>query len=112
VQNGFGFPPEPILRPIDTVVQMDAILAFNEQGQAHEPEWPAIDVIVGNPPFLGGKKLRSEVGDKYTEALFALYEDRLPSFIDLCCYWFEKAREMVASGKAQRVGAAGDKLDS
>ena len=28
VQNGFGFPPEPILRPIDTVVQMDAILTL------------------------------------------------------------------------------------
>ena len=25
MQNGFGFPPEPILKPIDTVTQMDAI---------------------------------------------------------------------------------------
>ncbi len=28
IQNGFGFPPEPILRPIDTVIQMDAILSL------------------------------------------------------------------------------------
>ena len=28
IQNGFGFPPEPILKPIDTVMQMDAILTL------------------------------------------------------------------------------------
>ena len=80
VQNGFGFPPEPILRPIDTVVQMDAILChpLHDENDAQrrvrvkpEPEWPAVDVIVGNPPFLGGKRLRAELGDDYVEALFA-----------------------------------------
>ena len=62
IQNGFGFPPEPILKPIDTVMQMDAILAFDEHGQPIEPEWPAADVIVGNPPFLGGKQNARRVG--------------------------------------------------
>ena len=23
-------------------------------------DWPAVDVIVGNPPFLGGKKMKGE----------------------------------------------------
>jgi hypothetical protein len=27
-----------------------------------EPEWPAIDFSVSNPPFLRGKKLRSGLG--------------------------------------------------
>ena len=27
-----------------------------------EPEWPAVDVIVGNPPFLGSSRIRSEFG--------------------------------------------------
>ena len=30
---------------------------------------PPCDAIVGNPPFLGGKKMRGELGDDYTEAL-------------------------------------------
>ena len=68
-----------------------------------EPEWPEADVIVGNPPFLGGSKLRRELGDKYVEELFRLYGDRLP-VSDLVCYWFEKARAMVEAGKVKRAG--------
>lgn len=104
VQNGFGFPPEPILKPIDTVVQMDAILAFDEHGQPVESEWPEAVVVVGNPPFLGGNRIRQELGNDYTEALFKLYGDRLPNFSDLVCYWFEKARAMIEQGKAKRAG--------
>ena len=63
-----------------------------------------MDVIVGNPPFLGGNKIRTELGDEYVEALFKLYEGRVPAFADLVCYWFEKARAQIAAGKAKRVG--------
>ena len=69
-----------------------------------EPEWPAVVVIVGNPPFLGGKRLRAELGDDYVEALFALYNDRVPHECDLVCYWFEKARAMIEQGQVKRVG--------
>ncbi|CAG1016739.1 hypothetical protein ANAEL_05804 [Anaerolineales bacterium] len=104
VQNGFGFPPEPILKPIDTVSQMDAILAFDKKGKPIEPEWPKADVIVGNPPFVGDRKMRRELGDAYVDALRSLYADRIPGGSDLVCYWFEKARGMIESGVMQRVG--------
>jgi hypothetical protein len=61
-------------------------------------------VIVGNPPFLGGNKIRKELGDQYVDALFKLYEGRVPAFADLVCYWFEKARAQIAAGKAKRAG--------
>ena len=102
--NGFGLPSEPILKPLDNIRRMDAILAYDEAGRPAEPEWPAADVLVGNPPFLGGGKIRSELGDEYTEALFKLYGDRLPNFSDLVCYWFEKARAMIEAGKIKRAG--------
>ena len=106
--NGFGLPEEPILKPLEAIRQMDAILSRGAEGQgsgsAEEPEWPAVDVIVGNPPFLGGNKIRKELGDEYVEALFKLYEGRVPAFADLVCYWFEKARTQIAAGKAKRVG--------
>jgi type II restriction/modification system DNA methylase subunit YeeA len=104
VQNGFGFPPEPILKPIDTVAQMDAILTFDESGQPLEPDWPKADVIVGNPPFLGDKKMRAELGDEYVDALRRLYEGRIPGQSDLVCYWFEKARAMIEAGQAKQAG--------
>ncbi|HZL79827.1 MAG TPA: DNA methyltransferase [Candidatus Limnocylindrales bacterium] len=70
----------------------------------NERAWPECDVIVGNPPFLGNKRLRSELGDDYTKAVFEIYGNRLPATSDFCCYWFEKARELIAEGKCQRAG--------
>jgi len=103
-ENGFGQPSEPILKALDNIHEMDAILAFDEEGNPIEPEWPEADVAIGNPPFLGAPKLRAELGDGYVERLFALYNERLPGFSDLCCYWFERARAMIEKGKLQRAG--------
>ena len=52
--NGFGVPSDPILQPLRTIWKQDAILAFDDAGNPVEPAWPEADVIVGNPPFLGG----------------------------------------------------------
>jgi hypothetical protein len=101
--NGFGRPEEPILKPLETVTQMDAILAFND-GEPVEPEWPQADVIVGNPPFLGGNKIRQQLGSDYVDALFELYKGRVPAFADLVCYWFEKARQYIEKGDVKRAG--------
>ncbi len=103
-ENGFGYPSDPILKPLHNVLLMDAILAWDAEGQPVEPEWTAADVIIGNPPFLGGNKVRQELGDRYVEALFALYRDRVPAFADLVCYWFEKARAQIEHGAAKRAG--------
>ncbi len=70
----------------------------------YERAWPDAEIIVGNPPFIGNKRLRSELGAEYTKALFKIYGDRLPSTSDFCCYWFEKARQLVAEGKCRRAG--------
>ncbi len=101
--NGFGSRQEPILGPMTNIVEMDAILDRRD-GQLREPEWPEADVIVGNPPFLGIRKMREEMDDEYVEDIRKLYEDRLPSSVDLVCYWFEKARAEIGAGRAKRAG--------
>ena len=103
-ENGFGVPGEPILKPLDTILHMDAIPAYDEQGQPVEPEWPWADVIIGNPPFLGDKKMWAELGDKYVDDLRGLYAGRIPGQSDLVCYWFEKTRALIGTGKLQRAG--------
>jgi len=103
-ENGFGQPKEPILKALDNIHEMDAILALDEAGNPIDPEWPEADVVIGNPPFLGGSKLRSELGDKYVGSLFALFSKRLPGTSDLCCYWFERARAMIAESRLKRAG--------
>lgn len=102
--NGYGVPGEPILKPLDNIKQMDAILAFDENGNPVEPEWPEVEIIVGNPPFLGGGRLRGELGNDYVEALFALYSISIPSFSDLVCYWFELARRQILEKCSLRCG--------
>ncbi len=102
--NGFGVPGEPILKPIETIRQMDAILAYDSAGTPIEPDWPPAEIVVGNPPFLGGKRLRTELGDKYVDDLFVLYEGKTPHEADLVCYWFERAREQIEGGQTRRVG--------
>jgi len=73
-------------------------------GGISEAQWPQADCIIGNPPFLGDKKMRAELGDDYTEALRACYADRVPGGADLVTYWFEKARAQIEAGKCQRAG--------
>ena len=94
----------PIIEPLQNIARIDAIVGRGENGEPTEPEWQNADVIVGNPPFLGGKMLRRELGDDYVDALFEVWGDRVPREADLCCYWFEKARAQIESGQAKRAG--------
>jgi type II restriction/modification system DNA methylase subunit YeeA len=82
----------------------DAVLNLSDPVDPKEPEWPKVDFIVGNPPFLGGKFLRRELGDAYVDQLFALWNSRVPAEADLCCYWFEKARAHIQRGRCWRAG--------
>jgi len=102
--NGFNAPRDPILESLQTIRNADAIIDLSDPADPKEPEWPEADVIVGNPPFLGDKKMRGELGRPYTEAVQAMFAPRLPAQSDLCCYWFERARDQIASGRTSRVG--------
>lgn len=103
-QQGAPWPADPVLKRLDTFHCMDAILDLSDLANPKEPEWPAADFIVGNPPFLGGKLLRRSLGDKYVDQMFRLWSDRVPREADLCCYWFEKARRQIEDGKCRRAG--------
>jgi type II restriction/modification system DNA methylase subunit YeeA len=104
LKNGYGLPSEPILKKMDNIQNMDAILAFDAEGKPYEPEWPEATVIVGNPPFLGDRKMRQELSNKYVDDLRSVYNGRIIGVVDLVCYWFEKARAMVESGTIERAG--------
>ncbi len=95
---------DPILEPLDQVRLMDAIVDHSDPKRVREPDWPEVDIIVGNPPFLGGKMLRRGLGDDYVERLFAVWDGRVARESDLCCYWLEKARAAIEDGRAARAG--------
>ena len=99
-RNGFSNSTNPILKPLDTIECRDAILTRD----GSEPEWPAADVVIGNPPFLGYSPQREVLGDDYTEAVRKLYKGAVPAFSDLVCYWFHKAGNLVAEARFTRAG--------
>ena len=99
-RNGFNVLPNPILQPLETIECRDAIVAPD----GSEPGWPESDVIIGNPPFLGGKLLIGEFGEGYVSRVFSAWKGRVPAEADLVCYWFVKAGDQVGMGKAQRAG--------
>ncbi len=99
-RNGFGTATDPVLHPLDTIECRDAILA--PDGSASD--WPQADVVIGNPPFLGGKLLIGGLGEDYVTRMFAAWKGRVPRESDLVCYWFVKAGEQIASHKAARAG--------
>ncbi|MGJ0486789.1 MAG: class I SAM-dependent DNA methyltransferase [Methylomicrobium sp.] len=100
-RNGRPINKNPILSSLDGIAHRDALL--NADGS--EAEWPEADVILGNPPFLGGSKKRGELGDAYFDALARAFpKARVPGGADLVCYWFDKARQQIQSGRTRAAG--------
>ena len=104
LSNGFAYLRDPILRPLQSIECRDAVLDLSDLENPREPEWPEATVIIGNPPFLGAKLLRTYLGSAYVDQLFAVYRGRVAGMADLVCYWHEKARAMLEAGKVRRVG--------
>ena len=90
-RHGFREDRDPILKPLDTIECRDAVLTADSQ----EPEWPEADVVIGNPPFLGGNRLNAAEcwATRTTQTRCPKPIRRLGSCgrPDLVCYWFAKA---------------------
>ena len=56
---------------------------------------PPAEFIIGNPPFLGSKLLRTNLGDDYVDAMFDVYKGRVPA---------EARRGLLLVRKGQGVG--------
>lgn len=99
-RNGFSIPSQPVLRPLCNIECRDAALA-NDKTRA---EWPQANAIIGNPPFIGGKLMRSNLGDDYVESLFAAYSGVVPAEADFVTYWVANVWDQIASGHSERAG--------
>ena len=96
---------DPVLENLDNIACENAIV--NGQEEPSIPEWPGVDYIVGNPPFLGSRNLRRELDAAEVTRIHQAWEGRVPHGADFCMYWFEQARAMIEQGKAKRAGLLG-----
>ncbi len=64
-------------------------------------EWPDVDAIVGNPPFLAGSAISSTYGRVYKRTLGERFPD-IHGRADFCVFWFRRAHDHLP-----REGRAG-----
>ncbi|MCA6243640.1 MAG: class I SAM-dependent DNA methyltransferase [Phenylobacterium sp.] len=125
-RNHESHPAEPILKAFKNInfgnhAGYDAVLTWDgyplpsvieKHGKRVEtypnprrPDWPEAEFIVGNPPFIGGKDLRSRMEPGYAEALWAAHKDMNDS-ADFVMYWWDRAAEILGrkKSKTRRIG--------
>lgn len=84
----------------------------DETGQAtvyqyknpRQTDWPKADYIIGNPPFIGNKRLRTTLGDGYVDAIRLAYKGAVPDSADFVMFWWQIAAEKVRLGEAFSFG--------
>ncbi|MEZ6012251.1 MAG: type IIL restriction-modification enzyme MmeI [Hyphomonas sp.] len=87
----------------DLVPDESARVEVYDYPNAERADWPKADFIIGNPPFIGGKDMRAELGDGYAEAVWRAYP-HMPGGADFVLYWWDKAANRVREGKARSFG--------
>lgn len=70
---------------------------------AQAAEWPQAEFIVGNPPFIGNKRMRDALGDGYVQALRDAWPS-VPESADLVMFWWAHAAALVGAGQCERMG--------
>ncbi len=114
-RNRSEHPAEPILKAFGNIQQKDAVLTWDGYPElqfemkdgaavqvypnARRPDWPEAEFIVGNPPFIGGKDLRSRMMPGYAEALWKAHKDMNES-ADFVMYWWDRAAELLTRKKS------------
>ncbi len=100
LRNGIAVRRRPILDVLEGIQCRDAILSSG----SWEASWPEADFIIGNPPFLGNKRMIGTLREDYVTRLRTAFEGRVSRNSDLVVYWFEKARAMMEGGRVRRAG--------
>jgi hypothetical protein len=65
--------------------------------------WPNADFIIGNPPFIGCRRMRKRLSSPYVDALRLVYDD-LSGEIDFVTYWWARAAGLVATRAVRQFG--------
>lgn len=104
--NGRVPPSEPIIPPEPIIERRDAILAHDATAETkYRPAapWPCADFVIGNPPFIGNKRMREFLGDDYVNGLFEAYPD-FPKNTDYVMYFWNRAATLAREGRIVRFG--------
>jgi hypothetical protein len=72
--------------------------------QTVEATWPRADAVIGNPPFLGSRKLLRELGTQYVTKLRSVYVGKVPDGADFVMFWFYKCAAAIQTENLTTFG--------
>lgn len=78
-------------------------------GDAVFGDWPDVEAIVGNPPFIGTKFVRSRLSDEYVKALNKRFGVGVTDYV---VYWFRRAHDHLGPGQHAGLVATNSIRDS
>ncbi len=99
--DGRTFKPHPVTG--EPVPDEGAQVPLERYINPRRAQWPEADFVVGNPPFIGNKRMRLALGDGYVEALRGVWPD-VPGSADFVMYWWHLAAELTRMGRLRRFG--------
>ena len=79
------------------VLPLDNLDHVITAGDALFTPWPKADAIIGNPPYLGRRKMIDELGAAYNDRLHTKYP-HVGGVSDYVCYWFPLAHDHLPDG--------------
>jgi len=100
-KNQFGDPlPLASGENTATIICQDSLLDGDEIRN-----WDAANIIIGNPPFMGHRRIRQQLTQDYANRLLEAYRDFAPAEnIDYVCYFALLAGRMVSQGTCRAFG--------
>ena len=91
--NGYSYKTHPISG--NDVPDPDARVESYDYDNPRRAKWPEAEFIVGNPPFIGGKDMRAELGDGYAEAVWKA-RPRVPGGADFVMHFWDEAAQRLS----------------
>jgi len=79
------------------VLPLDSLDGTIVAGDALFDPWPKADAIIGNPPYLGRRKMVAELGAAYCDRL-AKAHPTVSGVSDFVCYWFPRSHDHLPDG--------------
>jgi len=118
-RNRSEHPAEPILKAFGNIQQKDAVLTWDGYPElqfemrdgvaepvypnARRPDWPEAEFIVGNPPFIGNKRMNEQLTDGYVSTLRRVWKE-VPGSADFVMYWWAHAADLTRERSVRRFG--------
>jgi hypothetical protein len=103
--NGKTFKRDPVTG--EQVPDPSAQVPVERYVNPRKAGWPTADFVIGNPPFLGSKRMREILGDGYVDVLQSTWPE-VPEATDLVMRWWHRAAQAVRYGQIRRFGQSGE----